>query len=263
MRAVLTRDTLRSSEYIAALAQHGIIAVCLPVTHTSEALDQAALLGAARVVATYDVIGFASHASVRPFVTALAATARSLGPTTTVVAVGVATQRTLAEHAIHATVAQPANAEGLAATVLAQLAAQQRLGRGAPARVLLPRAQDGRPEAAVALRHAGLIVDEVIAYRTLARPLVSLSDAETQLLSALRNGDIAVLCVFAPSQVAALATLLGTGLSTGLGLPPTIAQRVIAIGDTTAQALYRAGITNVIVAQAPTPDALAAAAVLA
>ncbi len=258
MRAVLTRDTLRSSEYIAALAQHGIAAACLPVTHSSEALDQAALLGAARVAATYDAIGFASQASVRPFVTALAASGSTIGPATTVVAVGMATQRALAEHGIEATMAQVANAEGIAATIVAQLAARQRMGRGAPARVLLPRAEDGRAEAGVALRRAGLIVDEVIAYRTLARPLVSLSEAETQLLSALRNGDIAALCLFAPSQVTALATLLGTGAN----LPPNLAQRIIAIGETTAQALYRAGITNVIVAQAPTPAALAAAAVL-
>jgi uroporphyrinogen-III synthase len=259
MRAVLTRDAERSSEYLSALAQQGIVATCLPVTTTAAALDQAALLGAARVAHSYNAIGFASHASIRPFVAALAASGGAIGPDAFVVAVGAATERTLANHGITATVAHQANAEGLAATIVAQLTAHQRMGRGAPARVLLPRAEDGRVEAGIALRRAGLIVDEVIAYRTQARPLASLTEAETQLLEELRNGDIGVLCLFAPSQVAALATLLGTAPH----LPANLAQRVIAIGETTAQALYRAGITQVTVAQAPTPHALAAAAVLA
>ncbi|MBP9084950.1 MAG: uroporphyrinogen-III synthase [Kofleriaceae bacterium] len=259
MRAVLTRDAERSREYVAALAQHGIIATCLPVTTTAPALDQAALLGAARVAATYDAIGFASHASVRPFVTALTASGAAIGPNTLVVAVGAATQRALAEHGIAATVAELANAAGLAATIVAQLTAHRRIGRGAPARVLLPRAEDGRVEAGITLRSVGLIVDEVIAYRTLPRAAASLSQLETQLLTELRTGAIAALCIFAPSQVAALATLLGTAPN----LPPNIAQRFIAIGETTAQALRHAGITHVTVAQAPTPQALAAATVLA
>lgn len=259
MRAVLTRDAERSSEYITALAQRGIVASCLPVTTTAAALDQAALLGAARVAHSYDAIGFASHASIRPFVAALTASGGAIGPNAIVVAVGAATERTLAEHGITATAAQQANAEGLAATIVAKLTAHQRMRRGAPARVLLPRAEDGRVEAGIALRQAGLIVDEVITYRTMPRSLASLSEPETQLLTELRSGGIAALCLFAPSQVAALATLLGTAPH----LPANLAQRMIAIGDTTAQALYRAGITQVTVAQAPTPHALAAAAVLA
>lgn len=259
MRAVLTRDTERSSEYIHALAQRGITATCLPVTTTAAALDQPALLGAARVAASYDALGFASQASVRPFVAALNASGGTIATTAIVVAVGTATQRALADYGITATVAQQANAQGLAATIVAQLTAQGRMGRGTPARVLLPRAEDGRDDAGIALRRAGLIADEVTSYRTLTRSAAELTDAETRLLTELRNGDIATLCIFAPSQVAALATLLGTAPH----LSAKLAQHIIAIGETTAQALYRAGITLVTVAQAPTPHALAAAAVLA
>lgn len=256
MRAVLTRDAERSRDYIDGLVQHGIAATCLPVTTTAAALDQAALLGAARVAATYAAIGFASHASVRPFVAALTACGATIGSNTIVVAVGTATQRTLAEHGITAMNAEVGNAEGLAATIVAQLTTHHHIGRGAPARVLLPRAEDGRVEAGILLRQVGLLVDEVIAYRTLPRSLASLSEVETQVLTALRTGAIEMLCLFAPSQVAALVTLLGAAPN----LPANLAHRIIAIGETTAQAVRRSGITQVTVAQAPTPRALAAAA---
>ena len=259
MRAVLTRDNERSSEYLHALAQRGITATCLPVTTTAAALDQPALLGAARVAASYDALGFASQASVRPFIAALTSSGGTIAKTASVVAVGAATQRALADYGVTATIALQANAQGLAATIVAQLTAQGRIGRGMPSRVLLPRAADGRDDAGIALRRAGLIADEVICYRTLARSLSDLTDQETRLLTELRAGAIATLCIFAPSQVAALATLLGTAGA----LPANLAQHIIAIGETTAQALYRAGISQVTIAQAPTPDALGAAAVLA
>ena len=255
MRALLTRDSERSSEYVRALAAIGYAAECLPVTRTAPALDQPALLGAANAITSYHAVGFASQAAVQFFGAALARAGRQLAPYTTAVAVGESTRRALADIGITAQLAAPANAVGLATTILAALAQQPGFGRGMPARVLLPRAEDGRPEAGEALRRAHVSVDEAIAYRTQPRCRADLFDDECRLLDALQRGDIGALCVFAPSQVSALANLLGTAPR----LLPQLAACVVAIGETTARALRQAGIALPLVATAPTAAALAAA----
>ena len=67
----------------------------------------------------------------------------------------------------------------------------------------------------------------------------------------LAAGRADVVCVFAPSQVTALRAIVGDlgGLTT----------RFAAIGDTTAAALREAGVAEVAVASAPTPEGLAMA----
>jgi uroporphyrinogen-III synthase len=105
-------------------------------------------------------------------------------------------------------------------------------------RVLVPRSEQGRPEAAAILRAAGADVVEVIAYRTIATPIDG---------NALR--DAAVCVVFAPSQVAALASYVRLADAT---IP------FVAIGETTAAALKATGVI-VAVADEPTPEGIARA----
>ena len=254
MRALLTRDANRSGDYVRALADIGYAAECLAVTTTAPALDQPALQGAANAIASYHVVGFASQTAVQFFTAALAKAGRQLASYTTVIAVGDSTRRALADAGINAVLAAPANAVGLAATMHHVLTQQAGFGRGSPARVLLPRAEDGRPDAGEALRRAGILVDEVVAYRTRPRQLDDLFDDERRLLDALQCSAITALCLFAPSQVSALAGLLGTAP----GLPAPLATHVVAIGETTARALRQAGLAAPLVATTPTAAALVA-----
>jgi uroporphyrinogen-III synthase len=116
-------------------------------------------------------------------------------------------------------------------------------------RILVPRAEEGRLDAIEMLREAGAHVVDVIAYRTLA---VSAEDPTVargrELLTA---GDATLCCVFAPSQVTALAAIAGP-LS-------ALATKFCAIGETTAAALRSAGVAEVSVASSPTPEGMAQA----
>ncbi|HSK04470.1 MAG TPA: uroporphyrinogen-III synthase, partial [Kofleriaceae bacterium] len=116
----------------------------------------------------------------------------------------------------------------------------------AGARVLVPRAEDGRDEAIAHLRAAGAEIDDVVAYRTVAAPADDPALAEGRAL--LAAGCAAVCVVLAPSQVAALAALVA--------LPPLA---FAAIGETTAAALRAAGATRLAVADTPTPAGIASA----
>ncbi len=66
-------------------------------------------------------------------------------------------------------------------------------------------------------------------------------------------GEVAVAALFAPSQVAALAALLAAHGRSLAEAPALFA----AIGDTTAAALAAAGVARLVVAAAPTPQAMA------
>ena len=116
-------------------------------------------------------------------------------------------------------------------------------------RVLVPHAEQGRTEAIEILRAAGAEVVDVIAYRTHTvaadHPTIS---AGSELLTSY---GAAVCAVFAPSQVAALAAIVGP-----LAEVPT---QFCAIGETTGAALRAAGVSEPSVAPPPTPDGLVAA----
>ncbi|MCX5744564.1 MAG: uroporphyrinogen-III synthase, partial [Proteobacteria bacterium] len=154
-------------------------------------------------------------------------------------AVGPATARVFAAAGL--AVRTPADARDALTLAHAVLATH-------PRRVLAPRAEAGREEGLVALRAAGVIVDELIAYRTLPRgaddPLVAHGRA------VLLAGEAALCGVFAPSQVAALAAIVGPLAA--------LTTRFVAIGHTTAQALREVGV-DAIVAATPTPAAMATA----
>jgi uroporphyrinogen-III synthase len=157
-------------------------------------------------------------------------------------AVGPATERALTAAGIPARVPPVARD---AATLARTLVAERSL---AGQRVLVPRAEDGREEAIAILREAGALVDAITAYRTV--PADADDPALAHGLTLLRNGEVAVCAVFAPSQVAALDTLVGVR---------RISAPFAAIGETTATALRAAGAAMVTVAEAPTPERLAKA----
>jgi uroporphyrinogen-III synthase len=97
-------------------------------------------------------------------------------------------------------------------------------------RVLLPCAAEGRPELGDGLRTLGARVEEVVAYRTLARPA-------SEIVRAWRLAGAEAVVVASPSAARALVGALGASTLQSLA-------GVIAIGDTTAAALAELGVPS-------------------
>lgn len=240
--ALVTREPERAAPYCAALAPLGLRALAMPVTATEE-LAPATLTAALVELSAGEVVALASARAAELVAHALAGRAVSAE----LWAVGEATAAPLrrAGHAVH--VARGASALALAESILAAHA-------GVGLRVLLPRAAEGREEAALALRAAGAEVRELPVYRTVVAALSAPALAEP--LHRWATGEVAVVAVFAPSQVAALGQLVSRS---GRALAAPGGPLFAAVGETTASALRAAGVTELVVAAQPTPEAMAKA----
>lgn len=270
--AVITRDREATASYAEALRPLGLEAIAMPVTR-HEAIDA----GLERVLRerTYDAIAVASARAARALVEAWNAPPREGGRMVVacwyevawgeppdppkpaldeqgraklprVWAVGPATARVLAEAGIDA-ILDPAadDGESLAEVLIAGLAREDESPPLRGRRLLVPRAAGGRTELLDALVYAGATIDVMSVYRTFhADPAdEEIADGKREL----EGGDAVVVCVFAPSQVTALADLV----------PIDASMQYVAIGDTTAKALRHAGAKRVAVATEPTPEGLA------
>jgi len=236
--AVLTRDDDGARRYVAPLADLGLIVVPTPVTETVPASpEDRALLAAACRGATFDWVLVASARAVGPLVDAG-------GPGhAKVLAIGPATADELAAHAI--------SAEWKGGTAAA--AAEELIARGAT-RVLVPRAEGGRDDALERLDAAGIDTIPIPAYRTLTR---AADDPSLQIgLDLVAHRKAAVIALFAPSQVSALAELLAARGESIRAIDHAV---VAAIGPTTAAALAEHGIRAAAVAASPDPAAMASA----
>ena len=236
--AVLTRDADGVRRYVQPLAALGLFTVPTPVTDVAPAsAEDRALLAAACRGASFDWVLIASARAVAPFVEAGGAGGAR------VLAVGPATADALAARGIAAEIA--GGGAVAAAGVL--------LAHGAR-RVLVPRAEGGRDEALDQLDAAGVETIPITAYRTIAR---AADDPQLAIgLDLIAHRRAAVIALYAPSQVTALAELLAAR-----GEPfAAIAHAVVAaIGPTTAAALREHGIEPAAVAARPDPDAMASA----
>lgn len=97
-------------------------------------------------------------------------------------------------------------------------------------RVLVPRAEEGRPELAEGLRRAGAEVIAPVAYRTVAAP----PEALAPLARALADGVVDAVVFASPSAVRSVVAAVGAEL-----LRRTL---LAAIGPTTAAELRAAGL---------------------
>jgi len=237
--AVFTREVDAGSAYISALAPLGLEIVAMPLTRTEPPRDPAALARALDA-GGHAAILVASARAAAALIEAIRG-ARVQPSLPEVWAVGPATLRAL--HAGGISAIHPPGAHDGASLAHALIAGHDLGGR----RVLVPRAEDGREEAMAILRAAGVGIDDVVAYRTVASPA---DDPALARGRELLLGDRCAVCiVFAPSQVSALTVLVGP-----------LAERKVqfaAIGDTTAAVLREAGVASVAVASTPTPEGLA------
>ena len=244
--AIVTREEGAAASYGHVLARLGLETVALQVTRTEPIGDHA--LSRALCRTSYWAIAIASAKAAEALIDAwnnpvtiddttspeVDLRGRALLPA--VWAVGAATGRVLLEAGIAPIVDPPVrDAASLASAMVAR---GVRLRR-----ILIPRAVEGRRELIDALEANGAEVDAIDVYRTVALPIAEVAERD-------KLADAAVVCVFAPSQVAALDAIVGMG---HLRCP------VVAIGDTTAAAARQAGASHVVVAAEPTPEGLAKA----
>ena len=237
--AVLTRDPADAQAYAAPLGALGLEIVAMPVTRIAPPADPEAL-GRALGQGGFAAVVVASPRAVHELARAAAG---RLPEGCAIWAVGPATLRALAIAGLPAH--HPPGVRD-AAELARRLAASRSL---AGTRVLVPRAEEGRTEGLAILREAGAEVIDVVAYRTVATPADDPALARGAAL--LREGGAAACGVFAPSQVAALAGIVGP-----LG---GVATAFCAIGETTAAALVAAGVAAPSVADVPTPEGMARA----
>lgn len=231
----------------ARLVALGAVVLEAPAIALADPASFAELDAALAALDEVDWIAFASaHAVER---TAARAAALGLPPAALarprLAAVGEATAARLAR-LVRAPDLVPGEARGEA---LAAALAPHVAGR----RVLVPRAEDGRPELVEGLARAGATVRAAVAYRTVPAG----REALAPLLSALGRRELDAVTFASPSAVRAVLDALGParGALEGVALA--------AIGPTTADELRARGLEVAAVPTRPSAaglaDALAAA----
>jgi uroporphyrinogen III methyltransferase / synthase len=252
-RVLVTRAPDQAERFSRALAELGAEPLHCPLTRIAPpSADDVARLDAAfdELDRTAWVV-FASANAVEATCAAMRERrldGRALAGTR-IACVGRATATALAAHGL---LADLVPAHGDAAGV-ARAIVEASGGSLAGARVLLPRAADGREEAVDLLRAAGAEVDAVAVYRLAPVDADAAEPAVVNALARLRAREVRAAAFFAPSQVRGLFDLLGADAAEVLGAVPILA----AIGATTAAALAERGLTAQVVPASPDAEALA------
>ena len=233
-RAVITRDVDSGAPYASALAALGFDVVIMPVTRTGPPHDPDALVRA------FERGGYQAIVCASARAAAAIIRAKGHAPVPEVWCVGAATARVLAD--AHLSPIVPDGVRDGASLARALVTQRELAGK----QVLVPRAEDGRDDAIAILRAAGVLVDDIAAYRTVPAPPDD--PLVVRGCELLRAGEVALCVMFAPSQVAALDALVPLR---------TLPAKFAAIGETTADALRAAGAEVIAVAATPTPEGIA------
>ncbi len=248
-RVVVTRPRAQAAELVGRLTDLGATVIELPAIAVQDPLDGGAALDVAahRLAAgAYQWVALTSTNAVVRLLAALGD--RPVPPSVRWAAVGGATARSL-HHAGWAPVLVPEVAlpEALAEVFPdadARLTASA--GQTAGGTVLFPRAEAVRPVLAPGLRSKGWLVDEVVAYRTVA------AHPSTDAVAAAHHADVVVFS--APSTVQPTLALLS---------PPGLPALVVSIGPVTSDAVRAAGLSVTVEADSPSVDGLVQAVVVA
>jgi uroporphyrinogen-III synthase len=235
-RVLITRPREGSEALIAQIEAQGGRTIVQPMLMTAPPEDRQPLAAALARLAQYDWLIFTSGAGVD----AVPAAALPIGrPTPRLAAVGAATAEALRKRGA-TSVWQPAAANG------ASLAHELPAARGA--RALMLRSDLADPATAQALAARGIVVEDVIAYRTIPR-----GEPAPEIRAALRQGDLDAILLASPSAV--------HGLVASCGRDPALYGRValVSMGPTTSRAIEALGLSVAAQAERPSTDALVAA----
>jgi uroporphyrinogen-III synthase len=233
---VITRSRGQATSFAHALAARGAIPILFPTIEIRPLDDCSELDDAVARLDQYSWIVFTSANTVSAVFDRLQTLGRANPPSTLrIAAVGPATGAELVERGAGID-AMPATFRGAAIA--------DALGRLDNQRVLLPRADIGREETGDALRAAGAVVDEVIAYQTV------IPESDRFGLTALRAGVDAVTFT-SPSTVHNFVSLVGPDSS------KLLARSVLAcIGPVTAAAVTDLGLGQPLQAHHSTSEGL-------
>ena len=250
-RVVVTRARAQAAELVARLTDLGATVIELPAIAIDDPLDGgAALEMAAHRLASgaYQWVALTSSNAVTRLVAALGD--RSVPPSVRWAAVGGATARALHDAGMAPVlVPEVALPEALAAVFpdagpsLSSAAGAEGVEGGT---VLFPRAEAVRAVLAPGLRSKGWLVDEVVAYRTVA------GHPAPDAVAAARHADVVVFS--SPSTVQSTLDLLS---------PQSLPALVVSIGPVTSAAARAAGLAVAAEADPHTADGLVAAVVAA
>ena len=239
---VVTRAAAQSGKLLEELAARQAKVKLLPLVSFAPPEDFAAVDAALTRMDSFDWIIFTSANAVQAVERRRQQLARDLGlppAQPRAAAVGPATAEE-AEHAGFSVdyVATNHSGAGLAAELKEELAGQN---------VLLPRSDRANPDLPAALRRSGVVVTEVVAYRTLPP---SEADRE-KVKESLKEGADGIL-FYSPSAVHNFIELLGRERWEAMQGRTLM----VAIGPTTARALSAAGVQRIARAADTTPAAV-------
>lgn len=240
---LVTRPRERARELCFLLEDEGAEVVALPLLSFAPPEDPRPLRAAAEALHRFSWVVFTSQSGVEALVEA----AREAGTLArlrgvALAAVGPSTRRALEAHGlpVRLTPDDPTGL-GLAEALSAQVSADDEL--------LLPVAEEARPEVADALGQLGARLTRVVAYRAIRSHV-----PEAQLAALVARPPSAIL-FGSPRTAESLLECLGDRARVVLS-----AARLVAIGPTTKRALEGLGL-DAHVAAAPTPAALVDATV--
>jgi uroporphyrinogen-III synthase len=244
-RIVVTRAPEQSQELFDCLRDAGAKTLLLPMVHfldpvdtDTDALDQAIV-----ALDEFDWLVLMSANAVQFFL----ARCRKLdrwprGGKPKIATVGPATRAALEVAGLRAAfMPQAFNGAALAAELAPHLPGQH---------VLLPRSNRAAADLPAALRGAGAIVTEVVAYRTAAP-----ESMDRSLLDAICHGEVDAVIFFSPSAVEQFVAAMGSETLEQIGERMALA----AVGPVTASALLAAGALAVVEAPAATAASVVAA----
>jgi uroporphyrinogen-III synthase len=242
-RVAVTRAPAQAADLLALLRERGAEALACPTIAVRPPESYAQLDAALRALDRYDWVTFTSANAVAAFADRLAVVGGTVPAALRLAAVGLATARVLDER-LRAPdfVPRTSLAEALGAEM------DDVDGR----RVLFPRGNLASDALGGTLRARGAVVDEVIAYRTVA------GDGTGELAQLVREGAVDAILFMSASSVRHLLDAL-TPLAEASLLGPRPAA-VICIGPETARAAAEGGLEVSAVAVEKTASGIVDAA---
>jgi uroporphyrinogen-III synthase len=242
-RVAVTRAAAQAADLLALLRERGAEPLACPTIAVQPPESYAALDAAIRTLDRYDWAAFTSANAVTAFADRLDAVGRKVPATLRLAAVGLGTAHMLATR-----VRAP---DFVPRTPLAEALGAE-MEDVAGLRVLFPRGDQASGALASALRARGAVVDDVVAYRTVA------GDGTEELARLVREGSVDAILFMSASSVHHLVDVL----QPPDGAPPLgrHGPAVICIGPETARAAADAGVDVSAVAVEKTTSGIVDAA---
>jgi uroporphyrinogen-III synthase len=224
-RVAVTRAAAQAGDLLALLRERGAEPLACATIVVQPPESYAQLDAALRALDRYEWVAFTSANAVTAFADRLTVLGVRVPATLRLAAVGLATARVLSERL--------RGPDFVPRTALAQALGSE-LADVNGRRVLFPRGDLASDALVSALRGRGAVVDEVLAYRTVA------GDGAADLARLVREGSVdAILFMSASSVRQLLAALKPPAESAPLGPLPAA---VICIGPETARAAAEGGL---------------------